>query len=73
VARLLVDKRKDHAPRQVRCPPPQLTVYKVADPPGAQTDRHKRCHEIGHLEKRAPGLPPKQPHGDEYTQHTAME
>src|SRR5690554_792484 len=39
--------RIDHAPGQAGRGPPQLAVYEIAEPAGAQSDRRQRRDEIG--------------------------
>ncbi len=65
--------RKDHAPRQIRVPAPQLAADEVAEASEPEPDRHQRCDEIDDIEKIELVAPRPEQRRGEHAEQPAVE
>ncbi len=73
MTREAVHVRENHAPGDIGRAPPQLGVYEITDPAGAQTQRYQRRNEIRYGQPRQFIFSGQQRHCGYYAEKAAVK
>src|SRR5690349_8523523 len=65
--------RKNHAPRKIGVPTPELAADEVAETPESEPDRHDRRDEIDDVEENELVAPRPPEHGEQDAEEAAVE